>query len=78
MLESCESEPSAAILKVTTVEFEATPANRNFPSGEAVSEISPNPKPTLSENGEPETGVSAPLLGSIEKPAIVCEPPLAA
>src|SRR5258707_2026820 len=47
MLDSCESEPSAAMPKVATELLALTPANRNCPFGDAASEISFQPVPLV-------------------------------
>src|SRR5579863_3015244 len=58
------------MVKLTTVLFEVRPAKRNLPSEEAASDMSANPTELLAGNGEPDTAVRPPRLGSTRKAAM--------
>src|SRR2546428_186326 len=47
MLENCDSEPSAAMLKVAMDLLAVKPANKNCPFGDTASEISLQPMPLV-------------------------------
>src|SRR5215510_3742997 len=76
-LDESESDPSAAMLKVSIALLAVTPANKNCPFDDAASEISLQPVAPV-EYGDVVTEVKPPRLGSIANAAILWLPPFEA